>query len=131
MPNSPKARQQNTTTPKQQAEQQRYSAQQRGYSKQWGRVKKFALAQQVADTADPWCRYCRKQEATTLDHILPPTRYHPVGSVAYEAMFWSERLWVPSCLPCNSLKQNKKPGELRGMLKDMVQLLLRDRGIEC
>lgn len=109
-----------------------YSAAQRGYGSEWGKVKAAALRQMVVETCDPWCRYCGKAEATTLDHALPPSRMHAVGSVEYEELFWSQAHWIPCCVRCNSEKQDMMPSELKKrkpeMYRRMVQVLA-ERGV--
>jgi len=123
MPMAPKPRAR-AVAAKQEYEQRRFTAAQRGYGSSWNKAKGPALRQMVVDEADPWCRYCRRNEAKMLDHAIPPTRKHMPGTPEYERLFWESKYWIPACSECNSEKQDMLPAELEKKKPEMHKKLI-------
>jgi 5-methylcytosine-specific restriction endonuclease McrA len=83
-------------TSKQQYDDRRGDARQRGYTGAW---KRAAVAYRLAH---PLCEYCRLEGRTTpagcVDHLYPHK--------GDKKLFWRSEWWVSSCYTChNSLKQ--------------------------
>ena len=86
----------------------------------------------VAESGDPFCRYCRIEVAKTLDHAVPPMRVGPVGSVRYMEQFRDRLYWVPCCMRCNSDKSDRTLSELKQEIPLMYARLvavMRERGV--
>jgi 5-methylcytosine-specific restriction enzyme A len=132
MPNAPKPNQARPKQVNRQYEQRRGSAASRGYDGQWNKYKAAILADMVTESANPYCRYCESNDATQLDHVIPPSRLFAVGSVQYQEAFWDVQNLVPCCGRCNSEKRDKMPEELRLQRPEMWARLievLRERGM--
>lgn len=125
MPIAPKTHHVRDTTARREYDHRRGTAHERGYSQVWHRAKGPALAKIIADTANPWCRYCGIREAALIDHGLPPTRYFTPGTPEYERMFWNVRFWIPSCKRCNDIKGDMKPEELPEDMRRKLEAILR------
>ncbi len=143
MPNAPQAHRPNGKTPRQEYDQRRGSAAERGYGPEWEAAKKEFLRVDLlreteqGDLFASFCRYCGKVEAKSVDHALPMLRYFPYGSVGYKQMFWDKRFWIPcgtpkEC-PCNTLKGDKLPEELKQAepeIYNRMQTVLLARGVK-
>jgi 5-methylcytosine-specific restriction endonuclease McrA len=131
MPFAPRQHRASGESAKKKNDHRRHSASDRGYDNRWAKYWPEELSRQVTEEANPWCRYCDKNEAQMLDHAIPPTRKYSVGSEAYMEAFWDERMFVPACRRCNSLKQDKLPHELDEPIKSRLIRVLKARGIQC
>lgn len=130
MPNAPKPhRPHGEQRPR---DNRRHSAAERGYDWQWTKDKPRILIEMVAESADPFCIYCRERLAVTLDHAEPPTRAGAVGSEAYRRAFNRRELWIPACMRCNSDKGDMTIMELkvkRPVMWQRLMKVLRERGV--
>lgn len=120
MPNAPKPHRTREPTPTRDYRQ--HTAAERGYDGWWRAHKDRALQQMNADEYDFLCRYCRRVNATMLDHAIPPQG--PVGSIEYTRQFRDQRYWIPCCVPCNSRKRDMMPDELRQRQPTMWQRMV-------
>lgn len=111
------------------SDRRRLTAQARGYGPRWARARQAALTRMVIENVDFRCTYCRRDVAVSLDHAVPPTRLHPVGSAEYHDLFWDERLWVPTCLSCNNMKGDRLPRELPEWMRERLLAVLAQRWI--
>lgn len=129
MPQAPKTHRAHAGKPR---DTRRYGAAERGYDGQWTKDKTAVLKQMVAESGDPFCRYCRIEVAKTLDHAVPPMRVGPVGSVRYMEQFRDRLYWVPCCMRCNSDKSDRTLSELKQEIPLMYARLvavMRERGV--
>lgn len=133
MPQAPRQHQpSNRNHSRREYDQRRGSAHERGYDAWWHKTSEQSLRQQIADEADPWCRYCGKRPATMIDHGIPPTRKFAAGTVEYLNLFRDQRYWIPCCGgsgSCNTLKGDKLPHELPQWMRDKLEAILRARGL--
>lgn len=113
MPNAPKMHRPPGWTPRQQADRQRGSAQERGFDKRWAKEKRLFIDREIGSTGNTKCRYCQHNEITLVEHIWPPLRLHRIGSPEYFRLFWDMRYWVGACNRCNTLKGQLLPHELK------------------
>lgn len=129
MPQAPKSHRAHAGKPR---DTRRYGAAERGYDGQWTKDKTAALKQMVAESGDPFCRYCRREVAKTLDHAVPPSRVGPVGSARYWEQFSDRLYWIPSCMRCNSDKGDRTVSELkreRPVMYARLVAVMRERGV--
>jgi len=129
MPQAPKSHRQHAGKPR---DTRRYGAAERGYDGQWTKDKTAVLKQMVAESCDPFCRYCRREVAKTLDHAVPPSRVGPVGSTRYWEQFNDRLYWVPCCMRCNSDKGDRTVSELkreRPVMYERLVEVMRERGV--
>lgn len=95
-----------------------HNSHQRGYTKAWYAQTVPWLMEQIA--IDPTCRLCgkvpvisqesmsrKKRRPYQVDHRIAPSSAGPVGSPAYERLFWDSNNWQVACEDCNSSKQNR------------------------
>ncbi len=134
MPNAPKPHRPKPKASTREYDQRRGTASSRGYGTQWNKYKGLILADMIADSANPYCRYCESNEATLLDHAIPPTRLFAVGSDEYRELFEDVRYLVPCCFSCNGIKRDKMPDELKMERPEMwarLAAVLAERGVAC
>lgn len=93
----------------------------RGYSAEWARSSLRHLRTMISLEADPYCRYCKRNLATMIDHLMPPSRHAEPGTPEYVTRFNDRRNWIPCCLSCNNRKGDKLPSELTGELGKAVK----------
>lgn len=132
MPIAPRPHQRAAPTARREYDQRRGTANERGYSKAWAAAMRYALGEVIAETGDTRCRYCRNNEAVTMDHAVPPTRLHAVGSAQYRAAFEDQRLWVPCCIRCNTEKSDMLPDEYKKRFPvkyERMVVVLSERGV--
>ncbi len=132
MPTRPKTHKPHGDKPQQAYERQRGSACKRGYGRGWARDKDWFLQTEIANSSDPYCRYCGRNDATMVDHAIPPMRFHVIGTPEYMRMFNDSSLYVISCGSCNSKKGECTPAELAKKEPEMYRKLvaiLAERGI--
>lgn len=130
MPQAPKPHRTKPVDSDRQYDMRRGTAAERGYDSWWVKASRQALLAMIADDANPYCRYCEREDATLIDHSIPPTSIAAVGSELYFNAFRDERYWVPCCSRCNSLKRDKMPNELPEWMAEKLKKLLKTRGIE-
>lgn len=60
----------------------------------------------------PYCGICKgllpaNKTQIHIDHKVAPSTKGPVGSEAYEALFWEDENHQCACARCNSRKQDR------------------------
>lgn len=85
----------------------RDSSSARGYGRwfqQWGTR---LLRSIIAETGNPFCRYCERNPATLPDHVIPPSSKGAPGTPEYDRWLRDPSNIAPCCLTCNSIKGNR------------------------
>jgi 5-methylcytosine-specific restriction protein A len=95
-----------------QADQQRGTANERGYNYRWQVASKLFLK------AHPLCAICQRKTpprvtaATLVDHIKP----HKGDPV----LFWDQSNWQPACKPCHDEKTATEDGAFGNKANDEI-----------
>ncbi len=119
MPSAPQQHRPNGKTPRQEYDQRRGSAAERGYDRKWLKRKRGRLTDKVLETLECNCWYCGIGEQWCLDHFDPPSRHGMPGSREYQRLFDDEENLVPCCRDCNTAKGDLLPSEFKMKFPEM------------
>jgi len=134
MPMAPKSHQPSGRTARQNYDQNRGTAAERGYDHWWYKERQRWVKQQISNYAKPFCVYCGiPSDAMVVDHAIPPLRLHRRGTMAYIRLFRDQRYWMLACRECNTLKGALLPNELEKQQPEMYRRMVKElagRGVK-